>query len=83
MQLWAEYLPYADLYFMEFDRECVEQHQHNWHAQYKSLKKLYTGDQADRVTLEAIVSEHPDHDFDVIVDDGGKRSVNHHLIRRV
>lgn len=65
---------------MEFDRKCVEKHQADWHAEYKSLKKVYTGDQADRVTLEAIVNEHPEHDFDTIVDDGGKPLVEPFMV---
>lgn len=72
LQLWTEYLPYSDIYFMELDGKCVDKHKDIWFAAHKRLKQIYVGDQGDKFDLQKIVNDHPAKDFDVIVDDGGK-----------
>ena len=73
-QLWAEYLPYTELYFLEFDGKCVDQQQAEWHTEFRHLKKVYVGDQANRAHLKVITDDHPHNDFDIIIDDGGNTS---------
>lgn len=63
--LWKEYLPFAKISILEYNRECAEQFK-------DQLTNLYIGDQSDFKVLEEVSKGGP---YDVIVDDGGhKRS---------
>lgn len=68
---WLEYFPYAELYFIEPDAECVDK----WREKLKGARGIVTGDQADEVFLENFLAslryDDPDFAFDVIIDDGG------------
>lgn len=67
---WKDFLPYANIYAMEFDAACAEPFR-------SQVKRMFTGDQSDLSLLRSI-GEQVGH-FDVIVDDGGhsrKQQVN-------
>src|SRR5262249_45388122 len=57
--------PKLDLYYIEFDAECVEK----WKA-HTSGATVFTGDQEDAPFLQWLLAE-TGGGFDVIVDDGG------------
>ncbi|KAG4439331.1 hypothetical protein IFR05_005206 [Cadophora sp. M221] len=62
---WLEFLPNVDLYYIEYDRACVEK----WSHDMKNVK-VFTGDQADTKFLETFISA-SGGGFDIIIDDGG------------
>ncbi|PVH73791.1 hypothetical protein DL98DRAFT_606296 [Cadophora sp. DSE1049] len=62
---WLEFLPHVDLYYIEYDRVCVEK----W-SQNMTNVKVFTGDQSDVAFLEKFISA-SGGGFDVIIDDGG------------
>lgn len=68
---WLEYFPYAELYFIEPDGECVDK----WRDKLRGAKMVVVGDQADEAFLEgfwfSLAAADPDFGFDVIIDDGG------------
>lgn len=68
---WLEYFPYAELYFIEPNAECVDK----WRDKIKGAKLVVAGDQADAVFLEhflaSLRAEDPEFGFDVVIDDGG------------
>jgi hypothetical protein len=64
-QLWLDYLPNVDLYYIEYDKACAEK----WASKTGSAT-IFTGDQADVPFLKEFISK-TGGDFDVIVDDGG------------
>lgn len=64
---WLEYLPFVDLYFIEYDRQCAEKYQDK-----TANAHVFIGDQADTVFLARFSAEATaDGLFDVIIDDGG------------
>jgi hypothetical protein len=68
--VWRKYLPHAELWFAEFNADCVALHM----SQLNALSvKAVTGDQADVETLKRWVNE-TQGGFDVIVDDGGHQN---------
>jgi hypothetical protein len=62
---WLEYFPYVDLYYIEYDKDCVEKWKTN-----TTGATLFAGDQADVKFLEGFLEE-TGGNFDVIIDDGG------------
>lgn len=66
--LWLEYLPNVDLYFIEYDGDCVAK----WTQAFPDAT-VFVGDQADAAFLQTVIDE-SGGDFDIIVDDGG-----HHM----
>lgn len=63
--LWLEYFPNVDLYYIEYDAACAEK----WKGKTTGAQ-IFTGDQADRNFLRKFVAE-AGMDFDVVIDDGG------------
>jgi len=63
--LWLEYFPYVDLYFIEYDERCARK----W-ARKTSGATIFTGDQADEAFLEEFITDSGGN-FDIIIDDGG------------
>ena len=68
--LWRKYLPHAELWFADFDADCVARHRSRLDA---INVKAVTGDQTDVETLKSWVNE-TKGGFDVIVDDGGHQN---------
>lgn len=66
LELWLEYMPNVDLYFLEYDADCAKK----WEHMTKGKATIYTGDQADIKVLEKIVRDSGGN-FDVVIDDGG------------
>ncbi|KAL7945082.1 hypothetical protein V8C42DRAFT_358152 [Trichoderma barbatum] len=64
---WLEYLPFVDLYFIEYDGQCAQKYQD------KTVNAhVFIGDQADTVLLAKFSAEATASGlFDVIIDDGG------------
>lgn len=48
---WLEYFPYAELYFLEPDAECVDK----WRDKIKGAKVVVSGDQADASFLDGFL----------------------------
>ncbi|KAG2427631.1 hypothetical protein HXX76_012282 [Chlamydomonas incerta] len=67
-QVWREYIPQAEVWFGEYDYECVQHYKSDLEAM--GLAGIVTGDQADIPTLESWVAT-TGGGFDLIVDDGG------------
>ncbi|KKP01963.1 hard-surface induced protein 5 [Trichoderma harzianum] len=64
---WLEYLPFVDLYFIEYDGQCAEKYQDK-----TANAHVFIGDQTDTVFLARFSAEATtDGLFDVIIDDGG------------
>ncbi len=69
--MWSEFLPQADLIYLEYDEECGEE----WRPKLEAMgTTLYVGDQADKTLLRRIVNDQITEGIDIIVDDGG-----HHM----
>ncbi|KAJ3279227.1 hypothetical protein HK104_001648 [Borealophlyctis nickersoniae] len=68
-KLWREYFPDIDLYFIEFEKICLEELLGN-NTHMRSEATFYNGDQADPVFLEHVIQKSGGN-FDVVVDDGG------------
>lgn len=65
-RLWTQYLPNSEIWFAEYDAECVRK----FDQQIKELGiKVVTGDQADNDTLSRWLEETRGH-FDVIIVSG-------------
>lgn len=62
---WLEFLPNVDLYYIEYNKECVEK----W-AQNITDVKIYTGSQSDVDFLDKFINS-SGGGFDIIIDDGG------------
>jgi hypothetical protein len=62
---WLEFLPNVDLYYIEYDKACVEK----W-AQNMTNVKIYTGSQSDVDFLNKFINS-SGGGFDIIIDDGG------------
>ncbi|PMD60376.1 uncharacterized protein K444DRAFT_629346 [Hyaloscypha bicolor E] len=62
---WQEFLPNVDLYYIEYDKECVRK----W-AQNMTNVKIYTGSQSDVDFLDKFINS-SGGGFDIIIDDGG------------
>lgn len=69
-QLWSRYFPNSEIWFAEYNTECVDMHREKLTAM--GIKGAVTGDQADIPTLERWIEE-TGGDFDVIIDDGGHK----------
>ncbi|PTB65919.1 hypothetical protein BBK36DRAFT_1120596 [Trichoderma citrinoviride] len=68
---WLEYLPFVDLYFIEYDGQCAQKYQDK-----TANAHVFIGDQADAVFLTQFSSEATASGlFDVIIDDGGHTMV--------
>jgi len=66
-EMWRSYFPNAQLWFAEFDANCVQKHK----SILDSLGvRVVTGDQKDLKTLSEWVKI-TKGDFDIIIDDGG------------
>jgi hypothetical protein len=66
-QVWLDYFPNAQIYFIEYDGECVK----HWESKMKDPRiKIFVGDQADIPFLESVIEE-VGRPFDYIIDDGG------------
>ncbi|KAL6887612.1 hypothetical protein HDV57DRAFT_368046 [Trichoderma longibrachiatum] len=64
---WLEYLPFVDLYFIEYDAQCAQKYQDK-----TANAHVFIGDQADVVFLTKFAAEATAGGlFDVIIDDGG------------
>ncbi|TAQ88965.1 hypothetical protein B7494_g2726 [Chlorociboria aeruginascens] len=66
---WLEFLPYVDLYYIEYDADCAAK----W-ANSTTGATIFPGDQADVGFLQKFLEE-SGGDFDVIIDDGGHTMV--------
>lgn len=68
---WLEYFPYAELYFIERNAECVDK----WREKLKGARAVVSGDPADAGFLEgffaSLAMNDPEFAFDVIIDGGG------------
>lgn len=68
VQVWKEFLPAAELVYLEFDRVCAR----GWHEKVASAGvTLYVGDQSNTTLLQEIVLHEETKGLDVIIDDGG------------
>ncbi|TFB02698.1 8-demethyl-8-alpha-L-rhamnosyl tetracenomycin-C 2'-O-methyltransferase [Trichoderma ghanense] len=64
---WLEYLPFVDLFFIEYDAQCAQKYQ-----DVTANAHVFIGDQADAVFLNKFTAEATAGGlFDVIIDDGG------------
>jgi hypothetical protein len=62
---WLEFLPNVDLYYIEYNKECVEK----W-SQNMTNVKIFTGSQSDVDFLNKFINS-SGGGFDIIIDDGG------------
>ena len=67
-ELWTRYFPKIDLYFVEYDAECLEK----WRSKLYNVK-IFTGDQADPEFLKRLMRE-TGGDFDVIGESSLKQN---------
>jgi hypothetical protein len=63
--LWLEYFPNAEIFFIEFDEECAKPFMNK-----NPRVKMFIGDQADRNFLNEFLGKSGGR-FDFIIDDGG------------
>jgi hypothetical protein len=64
-QIWRQMFPNADIYFVEYDENCVRK----WQSHITSLNiQVFIGSQSDIVLLKQVIANGP---YDIIIDDGG------------
>ncbi|CAD7970884.1 unnamed protein product [Amoebophrya sp. A25] len=68
-QIWEAYFDHVDLWFGEYNRECVKQYREN----NPNFKNIVEGDQSNKEDLQRWVAASGGN-FDVVVDDGGHRT---------